>query len=117
MLEYTQFTKNKEMPKEIIKSLMDFLKNKGYECALKNDLKKVTYGQLREELMTVLNPPVRIQDIYRRFPWNDNETAYHVRWYLEIDPTHVDAAQSFLNSQITDYTFPLLLVEDVDVLQ
>jgi ribosomal protein S3AE len=47
LLEYTQFTKNKEIPKEIRKSLISFLQKRAYECILKNDLKKFIYGQLR----------------------------------------------------------------------
>lgn len=116
LLEYTQFTKNKDMPKEIRKALIAFLQDKGFEWILKNDLKKVTYGQLREELMTVLNPPANVNDIHRLFPWNDRETTNHIRWYLEIDPIHVEDIQSFLNTQVTEYTFPLILIEDVDVL-
>lgn len=116
LLEYTQFTKNKEMPKEIRKALMSFLQKTGCEWILKNDLKTVTYGQLREELMTILDPPARVSDIYNIFPWNDSETATIIRWYLEIDPDRVVEVQTFLKTQVTDYTFPLVLIEDVDVL-
>ncbi|NHN33204.1 hypothetical protein [Paenibacillus agricola] len=96
LLEYTQFTKNKEMPKEIRKALMSFIQKRGYECILKNNLINVTYGQLREELMTVLNPPAIVSDIYQLFPWSDSETTNVIRWYLEIDPTRVDDVQAFL---------------------
>ncbi|TVX85563.1 hypothetical protein [Paenibacillus agilis] len=112
LLEYTQFTINKDMPKEIQKALITFLQNQNYECNLKNGLKKVSYGQLRKELMTVLSPPARVEDIYRLFPWNDRETAIHIRWYLEIDPAHIGDVQSFLNNQVTEHTFPLILIED-----
>lgn len=117
LLEYTQFTKNKEMPKEIRKALISFLQNMGYECILKNDLKIVTYGQLREELMTVLHPPAIVSDINKILPWDDSQTANVIRWYLEIDPAHVNDVQTFLKTQVTDYTFPLVLIEDVDVLE
>ncbi|GKS12821.1 hypothetical protein YDYSY3_38210 [Paenibacillus chitinolyticus] len=114
LLEFTQFTKNKEMPKEIRKALIKFLQAKGYECILKNDLKKITYGQLREEFMTVLNPPANVQEMYRLFPLGDSDTASVIRWYIEIDPVYIEDVQAFLNTQVTDCTFPLVLLENAD---
>lgn len=114
LLEYTALINNKEMPKEIVNKILSFLKNKEFDCVINSEMKKKALEEVREELMTVLDPPARVEDIDSLLALR-GKSVYLVRWYLEIDSTRLDEVQSFLNTLVTEYTFPLILVEDVNV--
>ncbi|MFB8378121.1 hypothetical protein [Paenibacillus taichungensis] len=106
------FLPQKKFPEKIRKSLRRFLEKRGIKCILEIKSKKVTKEEIREELMTVLDPPAQIKDIDLILFMVPDKMHVH-RWFLEIDSNYEDEVQSFLSTHVSQETFPLLLVETI----